>query len=110
MDTTPGDTPSVENLLWYYTKPFDVVYDPMAGGGTSLRVCQQMYRRWQASDIAPIIDEIQSHDITQGFPDWLTKPDFIFLDPPYWDMKEGDYSMDDRFTTREKRRRESKGY
>jgi hypothetical protein len=23
----------VENLLWYYTEPFDLVVDPMAGGG-----------------------------------------------------------------------------
>jgi DNA modification methylase len=93
----PGQIPSqiMENLLWYYTKPFDVVYDPMAGGGTTIRVCQKMYRRWQASDIAPIINEIQEHDITTGFPDWLVKPDFIFLDPPYWDMNQGEYSNDD---------------
>ena len=72
----------VENLLWYYTKPFDVVYDPMAGGGSTIRVCQQMRRRWQASDISPVINEIRPHDITTGFPDWLTKPDFVYLDPP----------------------------
>ena len=29
----PGNIPKeiIENLLYYYTKPFDVVYDPMAG-------------------------------------------------------------------------------
>ena len=29
----PGQIPSqiIENLLWYYTQPFDTVYDPMAG-------------------------------------------------------------------------------
>lgn len=92
----PGQIPSqiMENLLWYYTNPFDVVYDPMAGGGTTIRVCKAMYRRWQASDIAPIVSEIKCHDITAGFPGWLTKPDFIFLDPPYWDMKKGEYSND----------------
>ncbi|KKM82500.1 hypothetical protein LCGC14_1318900 [marine sediment metagenome] len=93
----PGQIPSqiIENLLWYYTEPFDVVYDPFAGGGSTLRVCKQMDRRWQASDINPISDEIKKHDITTGFPDWIVKPNFIFLDPPYWDMKEGDYSDDE---------------
>jgi len=38
----------IENLLWYFTKPFDVVYDPFAGSGTTIRVCKEMMRRWQA--------------------------------------------------------------
>ncbi len=65
----PGQIPSqiMENLLWYYTNPFDVVYDPFAGGGSTLRVCKQMYRRWQASDINPVLDEIKKHDITTGY-------------------------------------------
>lgn len=93
----PGQIPVgvIENLLWYFTEPFDVVYDPFAGSGTTIRACKAMMRRWQASDIAPIDHIIQEHDITKGAPAWLTKPDFIFLDPPYWDMKQGDYSDDD---------------
>jgi hypothetical protein len=27
----------LDNLLWYYTKPFDVVFDPFAGGGGRYR-------------------------------------------------------------------------
>lgn len=93
----PGQLPRglIENLLWYHTKPFDIVYDPFAGSGVMVEVCKQMFRRYQVSDIAPIIEEIRKHDITQGFPDWLVKPDFIFLDPPYWSMKKGEYSKDE---------------
>lgn len=93
----PGQLPKglLENLLWYHTKPFDIVYDPFAGSGVMIDVCKQMLRRYQVSDIYPIIDEIKKHDITKGFLDWLVKPDFIFLDPPYWSMKKGDYSKDE---------------
>ena len=30
----------VENVLYYFTEPFDVVVDPMAGGGTTIDVCK----------------------------------------------------------------------
>ena len=35
----PGRIPGqiIENLLYYYTEPFDKVIDPMAGGGTEVR-------------------------------------------------------------------------
>lgn len=95
--TYPGQIPRqiMENLLWYFTKPFDIVYDPMSGSGAIISVCKEMYRRYQASDISPIEERITRHDITLGLPDWLKKPvDFVFIDPPYWDMKSGDYSSD----------------
>jgi DNA modification methylase len=44
----------VENILYYYTEPFDIVVDPMAGGGTTVDVCKAMFRRYQAYDINPI--------------------------------------------------------
>jgi len=31
----------MENLLYYYTKPFDVVYDPFAGGGVTIDACKK---------------------------------------------------------------------
>jgi len=48
----PGRMPGqiVENLLWYYTEPFDLVVDPMAGGGTTIDVCLKMCRRIKAFD------------------------------------------------------------
>ncbi|GFO95869.1 hypothetical protein ig2599ANME_0050 [groundwater metagenome] len=52
----PGRMPGqvIENLLWYYTNPFDVVLDPMAGSGTTVDVCKKMYRRCMAYDLNPI--------------------------------------------------------
>jgi len=31
----------MENLLYYYTKPFDIVYDPFAGGGVTIDACKK---------------------------------------------------------------------
>jgi len=39
----------VENLLYLYTQPFDVVVDPFAGGGSTIDVCfKRMRRCWAA--------------------------------------------------------------
>lgn len=90
----PGQIPTgvMENLLWYFTNPFDVVYDPFAGSGMTGKVCIEMRRRHQLSDIAPVDHRITQHDITTGFPDGLMTPDFIFLDPPYSQMLKGKYT------------------
>jgi len=39
----------VENLLWLYTEPGDIVVDPFAGGGTTIDVAKAMGRRVWAS-------------------------------------------------------------
>lgn len=90
----PGRIPGqiVENVLYYYTEPFDIVVDPMAGGGTTIDVCKAMYRRYQAYDINPIREDIQKHDIKQGFPKRAKNCHLIFLDPPYWRLQKGKYS------------------
>jgi DNA modification methylase len=82
----PGRIPGqiVENILYYYTEPFDIVVDPMAGGGTTVDVCKAMFRRYQAYDINPIREEIKKHDIRQGFPQRAKGCKLIFLDPPSW--------------------------
>lgn len=66
----PGRIPAqiVENVLYYYTEPFDLVVDPMVGGGTTIDVCRAMYRRYRAYDIRPVRNDIKEYDITQGFP------------------------------------------
>ncbi len=87
----------IDNLLYYYTKPFDVIFDPFAGGGSTIDVCRKRMRRYYASDLNPIKareHEIRQHDITAGMPDDLPVPDFVFLDPPYWKQAEGKYSKD----------------
>lgn len=86
----------VENMLYYYTNPFDIVFDPFGGGGTTLDVCKSWYRRYYVSDIQPteIAQQkgVRLHDITTGIPDGLPKPNFVFLDPPYWKQAENMYS------------------
>jgi ParB-like chromosome segregation protein Spo0J len=87
----------IDNLLYYYTKPFDVVFDPFAGGGSTIDVCRKRWRRYFASDLNPIEarkHEIRQHDITAGLPDALPVPQLVFLDPPYWKQAEGKYSKD----------------
>ena len=85
----------IENLLYYYTKPFDVVFDPFGGGGSTIDICKKRLRRYWVSDLTPIEarkHEIREHDITTGVPKITPVPDFVFLDPPYWKQAEGKYS------------------
>lgn len=89
----PGRIPGqfIENILYYFTKPFDIVVDPMAGGGTTIDVCKTYFRRWQAYDIEPVREDIVKHNIRNGFPEKARNCDLIFLDPPYWKKKEKEY-------------------
>jgi hypothetical protein len=87
----------VENLLWLYTDPGDIVVDPFAGGGTTIDVAKTMGRRIWASDIAPqkLTLPIHTHNILDGWPkDAPTKAKFIVLDPPYWKQAQGRYSQE----------------
>lgn len=102
----PGIMPGqvVENLLWYYTEPFDLVVDLMAGGGTTIDVCLTMQRRILAYDLLPTRPaEIKKHDIVTGLPRLpllrsqgkVIRPKLLILDPPYGDQMKGDYSTHD---------------
>lgn len=85
----------VENLLWLYTEPGDVVVDPFAGSGTTIEVAKVMGRRVWASDRKPSTPTlpIHEHDITAGWPkDAPKKARLILLDPPYWQQAKGRYS------------------
>lgn len=87
----------VENLLYYCTKPFDVVFDPFGGGGATIDVCRERKRRYYVSDLNPIparAHQMRKHDITTGLPEDLPVPDLVFLDPPYWKQAENQYSQD----------------
>jgi len=87
----------MENLLYYHTEPLDIVFDPFGGGGTTVDVCQRMFRRYYVADriVTPGREaDIRQHDIKDGLPDDLPKPALAFLDPPYWKQAEGQYSQD----------------
>lgn len=88
----------VENLLWFYTDPGEIVIDPFAGGGTTIDVAKRMGRRVWASDRKPSTPTlpIHEHDITMGWPDGAPKKaELIILDPPYWQQAKGKYSDDE---------------
>jgi hypothetical protein len=85
----------MKSLLHYHTEPFDIVFDPFAGGGTTVDACKEMLRRYFCTDLTvrPGREkDIQQHDIKNGPPDNMPKPDFVFLDPPYWAQAQGKYS------------------
>ncbi len=85
----------VENLLWLYTEPGEIVFDPFAGGGTTIDVAKAMSRRVWASDRKPSTPTlpIHEHDITTGWPvDAPSKVNLVLLDPPYWKQAAGRYS------------------
>jgi len=85
----------MKSLLYYHTEPMDIVFDPFAGGGTTVDACKQMLRRYYCTDliVKPGREkDIMQHDITKGLPDGMPKPDLAFLDPPYWKQAEGKYS------------------
>lgn len=89
----------LDNLLYLYTSPFDVVVDPFAGGGSTIDICRKRLRRYFVSDRKPIVErekDIRTHDLTDGLPkppQWKDVK-LVYLDPPYWKQAEGQYSKD----------------
>lgn len=87
--------PFMENLLYYHTEPLDIVYDPMAGGGTTIDACKKMFRRYYCTDrkVTPGREsDIRERDLKDGLPTDLPKPDLVFLDPPYSILAKGEYA------------------
>ncbi len=89
----------IDNLLYLYTQPFDVVVDPFAGGGSTIDICKKRFRRYWVSDRKPIVErenEIRKHDLMNGLPDLPRWKDIklVYLDPPYWKQAENQYSND----------------
>ncbi|WP_233579050.1 DNA methyltransferase [Tautonia sociabilis] len=90
----PGSIPAaiVAHTLHYFTSPGALVVDPMAGGGTTLDVCEAMGRRCLAYDLSPVRPEIAQHDVRDGFPPEARECDLVFCDPPYHTMLAGPYA------------------
>lgn len=89
----------LENLLYLYTNPADIIVDPFGGGGSTIDVCKKRGRRYFVSDRKPIPareHEIRLHDLTEGMPSVPRWKDvrMVYLDPPYWKQAEGQYSDD----------------
>ena len=88
----------LDNLLYLYTNPFDIVIDPFAGSGSTIDLCKDRLRRYLVSDRKPvdIRTDIRNHDVTEGVlspPTWKDVK-LIYLDPLYWKQAENKYSED----------------
>lgn len=90
-----GVTPAfiIWNLVQRYTKPGDLVLDPMCGSGTTIDVCKEEDRRVIGYDIAPKRKDIIKND-ARKLPLKDDSVDFVFIDSPYSDNIK--YSNDSR--------------
>jgi len=81
-----GVTPAfiIWNLLQRYTKPGDLVVDPMAGSGTTIDVCKEEGRRVIGYDINPQHPEVIKND-SRHIPLGDDSVDMVFIDSPYGD-------------------------
>ncbi|MDX2130646.1 MAG: DNA methyltransferase [Planctomycetota bacterium] len=79
-----GATPSwvIWQCLMRYTRPGDVVVDPMCGSGTTLDVCADLARVGHGFDLAPSRPDIRQAD-ARALPMPPASADFVFVDPPY---------------------------
>lgn len=99
--TYPGNSEVsfVDNLLYDFTQPFDIVVDPFGGGGSTIDICKRRLRRYWVSDRLPIVErrDMRQWDILDGPPPLHKRwgdVALLYLDPPYWKQVEGQYSND----------------
>ncbi len=92
----PGRIPGqlIAHVLYFFTKPGDMVIDPMAGSGTTTDVCLTMGRKCYAYDIDLRHErtDIIKHNLTETdeetklyWPNRIKKANLIFWDPPYFE-------------------------
>lgn len=88
-----GATPSwvIWQLLARYTRPNDLIIDPMCGSGTTVDVARDFGRRGMGYDLAPSRPDIFRADARE-LPLEDGVADFAFVDPPY--STHVDYSDD----------------
>lgn len=81
-----GVTPAlvIWNLLQRYTKPGDLVVDPMCGSGTAIDVAKELNRKVIGYDIVPYRKDIIRND-ARKIPLQADSTDFVFIDSPYSD-------------------------
>ncbi len=99
-DEWPGMIPSqlIAHILYYFSKPGDLVIDPMAGGGVTADTCLAFNRRCWSFDMVDRPDErpeIEHYFWDKDNLKWpvngKTKPELIIFDPPYFSKKAKDY-------------------
>ena len=102
-DEWPGRIPAqlIAHILFYFSRPNDLVMDPMAGGGVTPDTCLALGRRCWAFDMeerAETRPEIESHTWRYSPDQGLSWPvnskekaDLVIFDPPYFDKKADGY-------------------
>ena len=99
-DNWPGRIPAqmVGHTLFYFSRPGDLVFDPMAGGGVVPDVCLLFGRKCRSFDLSTRENrpEIQYHHWDSRNMKWplAKKPDLVFFDPPYYSKKADDYDAE----------------
>jgi len=90
----PGQIPAgiLKNVLHYTTHQGDIVIDAFGGGGNMALTCERMKRGCITYDIDPQFPGIIRHNALEPFPDDGVQ--LVFLDPPYWGQKQGEYASD----------------
>lgn len=88
-----GVTPAfiIWNMVQRYTRPGDLVVDPMAGSGTTIDVCEEEGRKVVGYDINPQHPKVKKKD-TRKIPLKDGAVDMVFIDSPYGDNV--DYSSE----------------
>ncbi len=81
-----GVTPAfiIYNMVVRYTKPGDLVLDPMCGSGTTIDVCKEEGRHCIGYDIVPTRPDIIQND-ARKLPLEDNSIDMVFIDSPYGD-------------------------
>lgn len=81
-----GVTPAfiIWNMLQRYTKPGDLVVDPMCGSGTTIDVCEEEGRKGIGYDINPQHPKVIKND-SRIIPLKDNSVDMVFIDSPYGD-------------------------
>ena len=88
----------VDNLLYLFTEPFDIVVDPFAVGGSTIDICKKRLRRFYVADRKPIPEreaDIRKEEVSINNlvgPSRWKDVSLVYLDPPYWRQAEGQYS------------------
>ncbi len=102
-DDWPGRIPAqlIAHILFYFSRPNDLILDPMAGGGVTPDTCLALSRRCWAFDMTVRSEtrpEIEPHTWNLSSDQQLSWPvnskekaDLIIFDPPYFDKKAADY-------------------
>ncbi len=102
-DDWPGRIPAqmIGHILFYFSNPDDLIFDPMAGGGVTADTCMALGRRCWSLDMEDRTDkrpEIEPYFWDMKRTNWedtilkgKEKPDLIIFDPPYFNKKAASY-------------------